>query len=222
MLLADPGSGVLATDAIVGEGIGIATGAALALSLRNSDDVVVSYFGDGAVNEGIFHASLNIAALWRLPCVFVCENNHYAKSCSVDEMVAGGDLAKFADVHGIAGITIDGMDVFAVWEAARNAVTHARAGQGPTMIVADTYRFCGHSVGDTEIYRPKDEVEAWSLRDPVLTLERELLDAQLVDEDQLAALRERLANTIDAAETHALAAPGPDPATALAHVYWGG
>jgi acetoin:2,6-dichlorophenolindophenol oxidoreductase subunit alpha len=219
MLLADIKTGILATDAIVGEGIGIATGAALAFSLRGSGEVSVCYFGDGALNQGIFYEALNLASVWRLPCVFICENNHYAKSCHERQVIAAADLTSLAGGRGIPTAAVDGMDAFSVWEAAESAVADARSGRGPAFIVADTYRFCGHSVGDTEIYRPEEEVDAWRGRDPLPRLETELAGAGLADERSLAMMRLDVKQILDTAETSALSAPAPDPASAAAHVY---
>lgn len=219
MLIAAPELGILGTDAIVGASIGIATGAALAAQVAGNDTVAVAYFGDGAVNEGIFHEALNLAAVWRLPCVFVCENNHYAKSCAVETMVPIPDVATRAAAYGMPGINVDGMDAYAVWAATRIAVAQARNGLGPSLVVADTYRMCGHSVGDTEIYRTECERDQWQARDPIATIERDLRILGVIDAEVVIAAREEVRQYVDTAEAAALAAPLAPIASARYDVY---
>ena len=211
--------GILGTNGIVGASIGMATGAALAAQYRKNREVAVAYFGDGATNQGLFHEALNLAAIWKLPVVYVCENNHYAQSASADDMIAVKDLSERAAAFAIPGIPIDGMDVIAVVEAAQTAVDRARAGEGPSLIVADTYRYLGHMVGDTEIYRTEAEREEWKLRDPIRRVEEALLAEGLGSADQLRALRVEIAAAIDAAEATALASPVAPASQAFAHVY---
>jgi pyruvate dehydrogenase E1 component alpha subunit len=212
---------IFGTNGIVGSSIGIATGASFAMKYNGEKDVAVAYFGDGAINQGIFHESLNLAAIWKLPCVYVCENNHFAQSAPVEEMVAGQDLAGRARSYGIPGLGIDGMDVFAVWLEARAAIERARSGEGPSLLVADTYRFLGHMVGDTEIYRTPAQRETWQLRDPIAKLGQQLVDLNLVSIDELAAERKAIAEVITAAERAAVEAELPLSETALADVYGG-
>lgn len=211
--------GILGTNGVVGASIGLATGAALAARLQRSQDVAVAFFGDGAINQGIFHEALNLASIWNLPCVYVCENNHYAQSSAVEEMSSIRDLSARAQGYGIPGLSVDGMDVYRVWEASHMAVSRARSGKGPTLIVADTYRFLGHHVGDTEIYRTAGERDSWKTRDPILRLERELLAGGLLTEDSLGEIRLDVARVIDDAEAAAVVDPMPVAEAAYADVY---
>ena len=211
--------GILGTNGIVGAGVGIATGAALAAHLAGGDDVAVAYLGEGATNQGMFHESLNLASIWRLPVVYVCENNHFAQSSRIEEMVNVPDLARRADAYGIPGVTVDGMDVIAVNQTAAEAVGRARAGTGPSLLVADTYRYLGHMVGDTEIYRTEAERAEWRQRDPVARLASELLEHELVDPRQLETLQTGIAEEIDDAVSRALASPVPDASSASDDVY---
>ena len=211
--------GILGTNGVVGASIGLATGAALASKQRLDGSVAVAYFGDGAINEGIFHEALNLAALWRLPCVYVCENNHFAQSSRVEDMVSVADLSLRATSYDIPGVNVDGMDVVAVAESANHAFDLARSGHGPTLIVADTYRYLGHMVGDTEIYRSKEEVAAWMPRDPLVRLETELRTQGLLNDSWLAEERATVDNMLKDADRFARSAPWPDTADALAQVY---
>ncbi len=213
--------GILGTNGIVGASIGIATGAALAARQQHTDEVVIAYFGDGAMGQGMFHEALNLAAIWRLPCIYVCENNHYAQSARVEEMISVSDLASRAQAYSMPGVNVDGMDVYAVWSAAREAILRARQAEGPTLLVADTYRFLGHMVGDTEIYRTAEEREEWRKRDPIARLEADLRTAGLVDTATLDAKRAQIVSRIDEAEVAAVAAPAPSLKTAYTDVYGG-
>jgi TPP-dependent pyruvate/acetoin dehydrogenase alpha subunit len=211
--------GILGTNGIVGASIGLATGAALAAKLASDASVSVAFFGDGAVNQGIFHEALNLAAIWTLPCLYVCENNHYAQSAAIEQMVAIPDLARRADSYGIPAVSVDGMDVFAVWRAANSAVARARAGAGPTLLVADTWRYLGHMVGDTEIYRSSEIKDPWSKRDPIEALEAELIDQCVIDADDAQRARDDAAQRVDAAEREAIASDVAPTAVAFQGVY---
>lgn len=170
MHIADPALGILGANAIVGAGIPIAVGAGFSASTRGSGQVAVAFFGEGAVGEGVFHESLNLAALWDLPVVFVCENNGYAEMTPVSVHLAASQVADFATPYGIAGMRVDGNDVLAVRAAAQEAVTRARSGGGPTLLECITYRWHGHYEGDPQRYRDKEEVAAWRERDPLARL----------------------------------------------------
>ncbi|HEV2358976.1 MAG TPA: thiamine pyrophosphate-dependent dehydrogenase E1 component subunit alpha [bacterium] len=213
--------GILGTNGIVGASIGLATGAALAAQQTRAPWIAVAYFGEGGINQGIFHESLNLAAIWKLPCVYVCENNHFAQSSRVEEMASVPDLTVRAVAYGIPGTNVDGMDVYAVWSGVRPAILRARKGEGPALIVADTYRFLGHHAGDTEIYRTNEEREAWRVRDPISRLEGELLDGGVLTDHHLAELRDDVARMVARAEKTALAAPVPPPSAAYTQVYGG-
>jgi TPP-dependent pyruvate/acetoin dehydrogenase alpha subunit len=208
MHIADTSTGNLGANAIVGGGIPLALGAALASQVQAADWVAVSFFGDGAVGEGIVHECLNIAALWRLPIVFVCENNHYAELSTTATVLAAEPIARVADSFRIASATVDGNDVGAVAEAARSAVALARSSAGPTFLEAVTYRQSGHFEGDPTAYRPAGELDDWMSRDPI-AVERDRLQslgvgAELLDDMKRDAEAEMEA-AIDWAEQQVVA-----------------
>lgn len=184
----DSDLGFLGANGIVGGGIPLATGAALQLKRRGSDGVAVSFFGDGASNEGAFHESLNMAALWKLPVLFVCENNLYGEFTRQDNHQLISDVADRAASYGMPGVVVDGNDVEAVAEVARAAAALARSGGGPTLIETKTYRHRGHFEGDMAKYRPKDEVDYWMERDPIDLYVAALLESG-VREEQIEAVR---------------------------------
>jgi len=218
MHVGDRELGILGTNGIVGASIGIATGAALASRLGVRQGIAVAYFGDGAMNQGIFHEALNLASIWSLPCVYVCENNHFAQSAAIHDMVNISDLARRADAYGMPGVAVDGMDVAAVYEQAAAAVTRARDGNGPTLIVADTWRFLGHMVGDTEIYRSAEDNDSWRGRDPITQLEESMTKLGHPP-PELDAIAEEARQAVEAAEAAARSAPWPDLETAQRNVY---
>ena len=168
MHIADTSKGNLGANGIVGGGIPIATGAALTAKQLGTDQVAVSFFGDGAANQGTFHESLNIAAIWKLPVIYVCENNQYAESFPVRKAFAINDISKRAEGYGMPGLRVDGRDVRAVYDAAGEAIARARRGEGPTLLVAESYRHEGHYYGDPRKYQTKDEIDGWKTQhDPV-------------------------------------------------------
>lgn len=188
MHIADVTMGNLGANGIVGGGIPIAVGAALGLRMQGKDAVVVSFFGDGATNEGAFHEGLNLAAVWDLPVVFVCENNKYGMSMSTSLSTRVDSLAQRAASYGIAGVNVDGNDVQAVYEAAAQAIERARAGGGPTLLEAVTYRWKGHSKSDKNLYRTREEIAEWKERDPIPAFLASVTEAQSLDQDALAAI----------------------------------
>jgi TPP-dependent pyruvate/acetoin dehydrogenase alpha subunit len=211
--------GVLGTNGIVGAGIGIATGAALASKQKGDGTVAVSYFGDGASNQGVLAEAFNLAAIWKLPVLFVLENNHYAQSASVDDMVAQPDLAKRGEAYGVPSFNGNGMDLQEVFELASAAVDRARAGEGPSLLVLDTYRYLGHMAGDTEIYRTKEEVEAAKSNDPIEKLLAELIEAGVITAEEWEATSQQLFEEVEAAEQFARNSPYPDVSEATTDVY---
>jgi TPP-dependent pyruvate/acetoin dehydrogenase alpha subunit len=211
--------GMLGANGIVAGGLPIAAGAALGALLGGSDSVCVGFFGDGATGEGAFHEALNIAALWRLPVVWVCENNQYASETPLDESVPGA-IADFATGYAIPGVVVDGNDVLAVATAAGEAVDRARVGGGPTLLECRTFRRGAHALRErlpAEI-RPSDEVERWVAADPIVRLQARLIEHG-VSEDRLAAITDDVERTLDAAVEFADASPYPAPETALEDVY---
>jgi TPP-dependent pyruvate/acetoin dehydrogenase alpha subunit len=198
MHIADTATGNLGANAIVGAGVPIAVGAALAADVLNADWIALTFFGDGAVGEGALHESLNIAALWNLPVVFVCENNHYAELSPVADVLALRQISELAAPFGIPSQTVDGNDVEAVDAATADAVRRARSGTGPTFLEFDTYRQAGHFEGDQMRYRTKQEAAEWAERDPLELTERRLVDLG-IDESITSRVREEAEVEMDAA-----------------------
>jgi len=211
--------GMLGSYAIVGSHLPIAAGAAWSAKLRGTDQVAVAFFGDGATNIGAFHEALNLAAVWKLPVLFVCENNLYMEYTPISAVTSvANPAADRAVAYGLPAEIIDGNDVIKVHDTARVAVNRARVGDGPTVIEALTYRHYGHSRADPAKYRPADEVERWMQRDPLLVA-RERLTSLGVDAADIDALDAKVADMIKAAVQEAKDAPYPDPATALTDVW---
>lgn len=199
MHIADVETGNLGANGIVGGGIPIAAGAALAQKLANTTNVAVSFFGDGATNEGAFHEGLNLAAIWSLPAVFVCENNGYGMSMSSSLSMNVPRVGDRAAAYGMPGVTIDGNDVQEVFDAATEAVARARAGNGPTLIEAITYRHKGHSKSDQNLYRTREEIERWRAKDPIGRFENSLLEASTVSQADIDGVRTEVRDTLRAA-----------------------
>jgi pyruvate dehydrogenase E1 component alpha subunit len=219
MHVADMNKGMLGANGIVGGGYPLACGAALTAKMHRTGGVAVCFFGDGASNQGTFHESLNLASIWTLPVVFVCENNGYAEATPFGYHCSTRDVANRATGYDIPGVVVDGLDVLAVYEAAGEAIARARRGEGPTLIEAKTYRFYGHEEGDMATYRTKEEVEAYRQRDPIVALRRYLLSHDIVGESNLSAIDARVQVQINRAYHQAEAAPWPAPEEALDDVY---
>ena len=211
--------GFLGANGIVGGGIPLATGAALQLKRRGTGGIAVSFFGDGASNEGSFHESLNMAALWKLPALYVCENNVYGEFTRQDEHQLIKDVADRAAAYGMSGVVVDGNDVLAVREVTAVAVRRAREGAGPTLLEAKTYRHRGHFEGDMARYRPKDEVAYWMSRDPIELFRGVLADEYGVSGAAVEAVRDRVEERLDAAAQWAKEQPTPAATDALDDVY---
>ncbi len=204
--------------AFVAEGIPVATGAAFAskygreaLGDQNSDQVSVCFFGDGASNNGQFFECLNMAALWKLPMIYVVENNKWAIGMAHDRATSQPEIYKKASVFDMVGVEVDGMDVLAVRDAAQTAIARARAGEGPTLIEALTYRFRGHSLADPDELRSPDEKEFWAQKDPIKTFATYLIEHSLADEAELKEINKKIQATIDDAVEFAQNSPEPDP-----------
>jgi acetoin:2,6-dichlorophenolindophenol oxidoreductase subunit alpha len=210
MHIADFGIGMLGANGIVAGGISIVTGAGLAAQMEGKGGVAVSFFGDGASNAGPFHECLNIAAAWKLPMLYVCENNMYAAQTAAAQTHALPDVARRAAGYGIPGIVVDGNDVFAVHQAASAAIDRARSGGGPTLIECKTYRWRAHTErkGQPD---PRDatEIEAWRRKDPIALLERQLRDQDELDDAGLQAIERDIIGAIEAAVAFAEASPFP-------------
>lgn len=219
MHMADVALGNLGANGIVAGGMGSAVGAALSAHLLKTGRVVMCFFGDGAANNGNFHETLNLASIWKLPVVFVCENNQYAMSMPARESIPV-PVADRAAAYAMPGVRVDGMDVLAVYAEARRAVDRARAGQGPSLIEVLTYRYKGHSRSDKQVYRTKQEVKEWQERDPIARLESWLIERGLLEREQAGAIRQEALRAVEEAVAFANASPEPDPATLLDEVYY--
>jgi TPP-dependent pyruvate/acetoin dehydrogenase alpha subunit len=219
MHLTKASAGMLGSYAIVGAHLPIAAGAAWSARLRGTDQVAVAFFGDGATNIGAFHEALNLAAVWALPVLFICENNLYMEYTPIGAVTAvPHPAADRASAYRLPAEIMDGNDVVAVREAAGRAVDRARSGRGPTVLEAKTYRHFGHSRTDPASYRPAEEVEEWLSRDP-LDIARARLEGLGVPAEAVAAADERVARTVQDAVAAARAAPGPDPVDAFTDVW---
>jgi TPP-dependent pyruvate/acetoin dehydrogenase alpha subunit len=219
MHLTDISIGALGSNAIVGAQIPISVGAALTAQVRRSGAVSVAFFGDGSTNIGAFHESVNLAAIWKLPVIFVIENNQYGEYSPLASTTAISRLADRAVSYGIPGVHVDGNDIVSVREVARAAVARARAGDGPTLVEADTYRQVGHSRNDPGTYRPEGELERWLARDPILLLEQAITAADPGARTWMDAIRSSVQRDVQAARDRALSWPEPDPAIRLQDVY---
>jgi len=219
MHIADFSLGMLGATAVVGAGIPIAAGAGLSIKLRGTDHVVACFFGEGASNQGTFHEGVNMAAIWRLPVVFVCENNLYAMGTRQSTVMTIENIADRAVAYGIPGVTVDGNDVLAVYEAASEAVNRARRGGGPTLIECKTYRQKGHSRFDPAAYRPKGEVEEWLKKDPVSRFKTKLIEMGVLAEKEDEKLRRDAVAAVEEAVKFAMESPFPEPEEALEDVY---
>jgi pyruvate dehydrogenase E1 component alpha subunit len=195
--------------AIVGGGLPIACGLALAVSYNEGPEVVCCFFGDGALPQGAFHETLNMASLWKLPLVFICENNFYGMGTLVQNAISQEELYRFAEPYKMPGVRVDGMDVLDVYGATMEAVARARAGDGPSLIEAVTYRFRGHSMSDPAEYRSKREERIWQERDPIKNLRRRLLTEKRATESKLTEVENEVVSTIDDAIKFADESPEP-------------
>jgi pyruvate dehydrogenase E1 component alpha subunit len=218
MHIVDIKSNNYGANGIIGPSIAIATGIALALKKDGSGKIIVDFFGDGTSNAGAFHESLNMAALWKLPIVYICENNKYGMSTPVEKTVSVPNIADRACAYGFPGIVVDGNDVFAVMDAVHEAAKRARKGEGPTLIEAKTFRWLGHSKSDTRAYRTREEEEEWKARCPIKRFERYLLDNGF-DETELKEIYGEAERKMQEAVDFAMNAPSPTMEDAKSLVY---
>ncbi|RZI51140.1 pyruvate dehydrogenase (acetyl-transferring) E1 component subunit alpha [Aeribacillus pallidus] len=219
MHIADVEKGNLGANGIVGGGIPLAVGAALTSKMKNEGYVVLCFFGDGAANEGSFHESLNLASIWDLPVVFICENNQYGMSGSVKEMFNIENIADRAQAYGIPGKVIDGNDMLEVMNTVYEAVEHARSGKGPVLIEAKTYRWKGHSKSDAKKYRTREEEQEWRKKDPIKRFKEYLIEKGVLTEEKAEQLREEAFQEIEDAVKFAENSPEPSVDTLLEDVY---
>jgi pyruvate dehydrogenase E1 component alpha subunit len=219
MHIADMEKHMLGANGIVGGGMGLATGAALTAKLQKTGAIAVCFFGDGALEQGILHETTNLAAIWKLPVLYVCENNQYAMSTRSDWSVAGGDPARRAAGYGIPGVTVDGMDLLAVNAAATELVERARRGDGPAYLVCTTYRYHGHHAGDPLNYREKEEVERWRQQDPIERVKAAAVERGVLTATEVELLEQRIQAEIDAAVEFAKASPEPNVDQLMTDIY---
>ena len=220
MHIADFAVGMLGANGIVGGGFGLATGAGLAAQMRAKGQVAVCFFGDGAANRGPFHENINMGAVWRLPVVYVCENNQFAQWTAQEEVTLVTDIASMSSAYGIPGLQVDGMDVLAVYEAAGEAIGRAREGEGPTLLECKTYRFHGHNMGDPQQYRTREQIAEWSdSRDPLASFEKYLTKQEILTADESEAIQKQAAEEIQEAVTFADESPYPGPEELYRDVY---
>ena len=211
MHIADPSVGVLGANGIVGGGMPIAVGAGLGCKMDGKNIVSVCFFGDGAVNNGVFHESLNMAAIFKLPVIFICENNMYAISTKERDSTSGENIAKKGQAYGIPGYIVDGSDVLEVFSIVKDAVKNARNSKGPSLIEAKTYRFYGHHLNDEEKYREKAEVQYHrKAKDPIINLKNKLLAEKIINEDLINVIEKKVLNSIAEAIDYAVHSPEPE------------
>ncbi len=219
MHIADVDLGILGANGIVGGGPPIAAGAALAAKYMGTDRVAVCFLGDGASNQGTFHEGVNLASIWKLPVIFVVENNMYGISLSQTRSMRVQDIADRAAAYDIPGFVVDGNDVIAVYEAAGEAIQRARAGEGPALIECKTYRYRGHFEGDPMVYRTREEEEMWKAKDPISRFEAKLMEMGVLNEAQAREINERILAQVEEAVRFAEESPWPAPEEVLEDVY---
>jgi len=212
-------TGSLGAFPVVGSGIPIAVGAALAIKMKREERVVVPFVGEGATNTGNFHESLNMASIWDLPLVLVVENNQYAVSTHINDVVKIADLSIRAQSYGIQGVRVNGFNVLDVYEAAKEAVEQARRGAGPTLLITESYRFEGHYAGEPQVYRSKAEIEEYLVKDPIPLFRKYLIEEKLVPDTTIDFIEDETRTLIKDAIDFAIESPEPDPLTALDFIY---
>ena len=211
--------GLLPTSAIIGGGMPVAAGAALSFQVRKTDDVAVAVFGDGATNIGAFHETLNLAAIWNLPVIFICDNNVYGEYSRINLTTPLEDLHMRADSYKMPHFSLDGMEIAAVQKGITEAVNRARSGGGPTLIEAKTYRFAGHSRADQALYRPEGELEKWQKRDPIKLTEQSLVASGALNAEKIAKIKSDMKVTIEKVVATCQASPEPSLASMFQNIF---
>ena len=219
MHMCDSSVGVLPTSAIIGGGMPVAAGAALAFQIQKKKNVAVAYFGDAATNIGAFHETMNLAAIWKLPVIFVINNNVYGEYTRWDLSTPIEDLHIRAESYAMPNIKVDGMDIYAVQKTMQEAVDHARSGGGPTLVEAKTYRFSGHSRADQALYRPEGELEKWQKRDPILVTEQSLIAKGVLDDSKISKMKADMVDHVQAAIDQAKKDPEPSVKDMFANIF---
>lgn len=219
MHIADVTSGNLGANGVVGGGIGTAMGVALGLKMQRRDEIVLCFFGDGAANMGVFHEALNMASIWDLPVVYVCENNQYAMSMSVQDAFPVRQISERAVCYGMPGETVDGNDLMAVYEAVGQAVDRARSGGGPSLVENVTYRWRGHSKSDVNRYRTQEEIEAWKAKGPIKRFRKQLIEEGVLSQEEADEIEQQAYADIERAVAYAEESPEPDLSAIQEGVY---
>lgn len=219
MHISDIAHGNLGATGVVAGGIPIAVGIGLALKMKQSPQVLLSFFGDGATNEGSFHEALNMASLWKLPVVFICDNNHYGMSMHVQRSMNIEYISTRSASYGIPGKTVDGNQILAVYQVVLEAIRRARSGEGPTLVENITYRWRGHSKSDRNLYRTKEEIAEWMERCPINSFKQLLIKSEVMTEEQVDDIDRRAKETIDQAAEEAISLPEPSPENMEEEVY---
>ena len=220
MHIADIERGMLGANGVVGSNIPVATGVALTAKVKGTSQVSVVFFGDGASSQGVLHESMNLAGIWKLPVIFVCENNRYAESTPFEYSVAGGSVSNRADGYGIPGVSVDGQSVMDMFEVGREAVARARAGDGPTLIDAQTYRYMGHFGADDPLgYRSEEEQQYYTDRDCIANCRTHILEGSFAEESELQEIEASCLAAVNEATEFANQSPFPDPEELLRDVY---
>ena len=223
MHIADFTKGNLGANAIVAGGVPIAMGAGLGIKLKGTDQLAVSFFGDGASNQGVVHEAMNMASVWKLPVLFICENNGFGISVPAWQSTSVENISDRGAAYDMPGVTVDGNDVYAVYEAVEKAAERARTGQGPSLIECKTYRHLGHWTGDPQNYRTREETEAWKKdRDPIKLFREALIKEGAFTTDELDAIEQAAIKEADDAADYAMNSPEPDPAKVLEDVFYEG
>ena len=220
MHISDASVGILGANGIVGGGIPIATGAALGCQYLKEGRIVVSFFGDGASDEGSFHESLNLASIWKLPVIYVCENNLYAETNPLNMHLNVENIADRARAYNIPGIIVDGMDVIDVYNKINKVASDIRNGDGPVLVEAKTYRYRGHYEGDPEVYRTKEEVNEWKMKDPILKLEEKIIKERILTLSEIENIKKVVQNEIEEAIEFGRKSPEPLKEEAMDNVYY--
>ena len=220
MHIADMSKGMLGANGVVGSSVPLAVGAALAAKRRGTDQVAIAFFGDGGANQGVVHESMNLASIWKLPVIFACENNQYAESTPVEYSVPIPDIAERAKGYNMPGVVVDGMDAFAVYDAAGAAIGRARAGLGPTLLECKTYRYYGHAAFDNpKSYRSTEEEDSWKARDAIMKFRERVLEEGTLKLSELDETEARVTEMMDDAVRFADESPAPDLSELLTDVY---
>lgn len=210
MHIADVNNGILGANGIVGGGLPLATGVGISIKYRGTDQVCISFFGDGASNQGTFHESVNLCAAFKLPVIFVCENNIYALSTSINKVSATPNVADRAKGYDIPGVIVDGMDPIAIYEQVAKAVQRARKGDAPSIIEVKTYRFLGHGASDNRSYRTREEEREWKKKGPIVRFKKRLIEEGVMREEEIEMMEQEAKREVEEAVEYGLSSPEPD------------